>query len=221
LPNDFKGGSVTEKGTQAGSPADNSDNIRQTLLADASQLITARQAGLATADRVYGLSFTLLAAAVALFASDSARFLVLPIPFLVCLLLAYQAQVSADVKVIGIYRAHLEKSINDTLGHRFLGYENGAARARSGRASFGVRYITILLLATLLGLAFAVGFYCAKLYGLNSIQFWVYCIATAAALAGVIICGYDEKRSRSKAHELLNSYINTGESLLDAYPPAK
>jgi hypothetical protein len=202
------------------SPGGNGDVIRQTLLADASLLITARQAGLATADRVYALSFTLLAAALGLFASNSAyRFLVLPVPFLLCLLLAYQLQVSADVKVMGIYRAYLEVSINEILGDRVLGYENGAARARSGSYSFGVRYIGILLLVTLLALAVVFGIFCADLYGLKSLQFWVYVVATAAALVGVVICVIDEQKSRKVAHGLLNKYRETGEGLMEANPP--
>lgn len=143
---------------------DRDEQILETRRQEASLLFDAHQAGLATADRVMALALTLIGAAVAVGFDKNHReiFLVLPLGF--ALLLTYQLHVYADVKVMGVYRRHLEHAINKSLDERVLAYESGVAPTRHGSYSFSVTfsgwvYILIVMAVTIYG-----GYICHELY---------------------------------------------------------
>jgi hypothetical protein len=201
---------------------DRDEQILETRRQEASLLFDAHQAGLATADRVMALALTLIGAAVAVGFDKNHReiFLVLPLGF--ALLLTYQLHVYADVKVMGVYRRHLEHAINKSLDERVLAYESGVAPTRHGSYSFSVTfagwvYILIVIAVTIYG-----GYICHELYYTSRLPLnkhhsilpaLIYGLFTGVGLVTLALAARDEEKSRSLATEALKHTLATGKLL--------
>ena len=83
---------------------DKDQQILETRRQEASLLFQAHQAGLATADRVFALALTLIGATAAVGVDKRHYEIFLILPFGLSLLLTYQLQVYANVKVMAVYR---------------------------------------------------------------------------------------------------------------------